>query len=252
MNDRDKHRYRIWELGNDASLNVRPPAAGGVEKRVLQSRERSPAIQAEELRTVMALYDYQPLINAQLQATCESVTGAALPCKTTLIAADTVQLVYAAKAGQSVAALRKQAESLPEGSGVRLHVEELGSLAGVVAAKKPEGLRVRVDSEYRPAIRDKLARMAANHAVSVERGTGAASKISTIEPSIKRCQFLDHTGTLREGTLVNISEDDVIIRARIIPPERSRIFLRGTIQRAADVARVFEIAFALKFVAPLP
>jgi hypothetical protein len=111
---------------------------------------------------------------------------------------------------------------------------------------------VQVDREYQPAIRDRLAGMAANHAVAVERGAGAASKISTVEPAIKRCQFLDHTGTLREGTLVNISEDDALIRARIIPPERSRVVLRGTIQRAADVVRVFEIAFALKFLTPRP
>ncbi len=250
MNDRDKHRYRIWELGKDTSPNAAPPTAAGVEKRVLQNRERSPAIQAEEMRTIMALYDYRPLINAQLPATCESATGAPLDCKTTQLAPDTIHLLYVSKPGQSVEASRKQAESFPEGSGVRLHVEELGSLAGVVAAKKPEGFRVQVDSEYRPAIRDRLARMAAKHAVAVERGVGVTSKISTVEPAIKRCQFLDHTGTLREGTIVNISEDDALIRARIIPPERSRIFLRGTIQRAADVVRVFEIAFALKFVTP--
>ena len=250
MNDRDKHRYRIWELGQKSSSTIEPRFAAAVEKRVLQSRERSPAIQAEELTTIMALYDYHPLINAQLKATCESVTGAPLYCKTTKIAADAVHLVYDTKAGQSAEALRKQAESLPEGSGVRLHVDELGSLAGTVAAKKREGFDVRVDSEYRPAIRDKLARMAANHAVAVERGTSVASKISTVEPSIKRCQYLDHTGTLREGTLVNISQDEALIRARIIPPEHSRVFLRGTIQRAADVVRVFEIAFALKFQTP--
>jgi hypothetical protein len=252
MNDRDKHRYRIWELGKESAPNTGPRSVVGVEKRVLQSRERSPAIQAEELTTMMALYDYHPSINAQLQATCEGVTGAPLYCKTTKIAADAVHLVYETKAGQSIEASRKQAESLSEGTGVRLHVEELGSLAGTIAAKKREGFDVRIDSEYRPAIRNGLARMAATYAVAVERGAGAASKISTVEPSIKRCHFLDHTGTLREGTLVNISENDALIRAKIIPPEGSRVVLRGTIQRAADVIRVFEIAFALKFLTSHP
>lgn len=252
MNDRDKHRYRIWELGKERASDSEPRSVIAAEKRVLQSRERSPAIQAEELTTMMALYNYHPSINAQLQTTCESATGAPLHCKTTRIAADAVHLVYDTKAGQSIEASHKQAESLSEGTGVRLHVEELGSLAGTIAAKKREGFDVRIDSEYRPAVRDRLARMAANYAVAVERGAGATSKILTVEPSIKRCQFLDHTGTLREGTLVNISEDDALIRARIIPPERSRIVLRGAIHRAADVIRVFEIGFALKFLTSRP
>jgi hypothetical protein len=250
MNDRDKHRYRIWELGTQPRSNAEPPAIG-IERRVQQTAERPPSIQAEELTGIMGLYDYRPSINAQLPATCESATGAPLNCKTTKIATDTVQLVYATKAGQSTETLRKMAEGLPEGSGVRLHVEDLGSLAGVIAAKKPEGFRVQIDREYQTTIRNSIAHLAAKHAIAVDRGAGASSKISTVEPPIKRCQFLDHTGTLREGTLVNISDYDALIRARIIPPEHSRIILRGTIQRAADVVRVFEIAFALKFLTPL-
>src|ERR1700749_2043331 len=128
MNDRDKHRYKIWELGKEPPPNPEP-LGFGVEKRVPQSVERSPAIQAEELMRMMALYDYRPSISVQLPATCESAAGAPLNCRTTTIATDSVQLVYATKAGQSAEALRRQAESMPEGCGVRLHVDDLGSLA---------------------------------------------------------------------------------------------------------------------------
>jgi hypothetical protein len=62
----------------------------------------------------MALYDYRPLINAQLLATCEGAIGGALNCKTTTIATDAVHLVYATKTGQSVETSRKQ--TLSEGS----------------------------------------------------------------------------------------------------------------------------------------
>jgi hypothetical protein len=248
MSDRDKHRYRIWEYGKHLSLDDEPlPAA--VEKRIFQVTQRPPAIVAEELTGIMSLYEYRPSIQAQLPATCESATGAPLNCKTATIAPDAVQLVYTSTAGKT-AEPRESAEHLPEGSGVRLHVEEVGSLAGVIAAKKPEGFRVNIDREYHASVGDRIARLAAKHVVAIERGAAMSSKITAVEPAVKRCQFLDHTGTLREGTIVNISDDDALIRARIIPPERSRIFLRGTIQRPADVVRVFEIAFALKFVSP--
>jgi len=236
MDERVKRRYRIWELAKEnLSDTAEPP----------------PAIQVDELVAMMALYDYRPLIDVQLPGTFNRRNGPALNCKTTKIGTDTVDRVYAPKGGQSTEAAQKRSQELSEGTDVKLHLEKIGELGGVVTVKKPEGFQVTLDSQYRPAMQDKLAHMAAEHAVAIDHGAAAQSPITKIEPGIKKCSFLDHTGTLRDGTLVRISSVDALIRARIIPPEKSRIVLRQTRQYPAEVTQAFEIAFAVKFLTPL-
>ncbi len=153
--------------------------------------------------------------------------------------------------GQLADSRRKPSQELSEGARVHLHLDKIGDLDGVVAAKKPEGFKVALNDKYKPAMRDKLAYMAAEHAIAIDHGAGAQSEITKIEPGIKKCHFLDHTGTLREGTIVSISSVEALIRARIIPPVKSRILLRGTHQHTAEVTRVFEIGFAVRFIASL-
>ncbi len=173
--------------------------------------------------------------------------GPALNCKTAKISTDTVDLVYEPKVGQSAEAARKQSQDLAEGTDVQLHLDKIGEVGGVVTARKPEGFQVTLDSQYRPAMQNKLAHMAAEHAVAVDHGAAGQSPITKIEPSIKKCSFLDHTGTLRDGTTVRISSLDALIRARIIPPAKSRIvLLHRTRQHPAEVTQAFEIAFAVE------
>ncbi|MGP8231957.1 MAG: hypothetical protein ACLQL2_04740 [Methylovirgula sp.] len=237
MDERVKRRYRIWELAKEnLSHNAEPP----------------PAIQVDELVAMMALYDYRPLVDVQLPGTFSRPNGPALKCKTTKIGTDTVDLVYDTKVSQSAAAAHQQSQELSEGTDVQLHLEKIGEVGGVVTAKKPEGFQVTLDSQYRPAMQDKIVHMAAEHAVAVDHGATAQSPITKIEPSIKKCSFLDHTGTLRDGTIVRISSLDALIRARIIPPVKSRIVLRQTRQHPAEVTQAFEIAFAVKFLTPDP
>ncbi|QAY94388.1 hypothetical protein CWB41_00410 [Methylovirgula ligni] len=237
MDEPVKRRYRIWELAKEnLSHNAEPP----------------PAIQVDELAAMMALYDYRPLIDVQLPGTLSRRNGPALNCKTAKISTDTVDLVYEPKVGQSADAARKQSQDLAEGTDVQLRLEKIGEVGGVITARKPEGLQVTLDSQYRPAMQNKLAHMAAEHAVAVDHGAAAQSPITKIEPGIKKSSFLDHTGTLREGTIVRISSLDALIRARIIPPAKSRIvLLHRTRQSPAEVTQAFEIAFAVKFSTPL-
>lgn len=235
MNEHVKHRYRIWELAKEH----RP-----------QPIEPTPAIQVDEFAAMMALYDYRPLIEVQLPGTCGRPNGPALDCKTTTISPDAVDLVYAAKIGEGADAADRLSHDLSEGTDVQIHLDTIGDLAGVVTAKKPEGFQVAVEEKYKPAVRDKLTHIAAEHAVAVDRGTAGQSAITKIEPGIKKCSFLDHTGTLRDGTLVSLSPLDALIRARVIPPLKSRIVLRRERQHPAEVMRIFEIAFAVKFFNP--
>lgn len=235
MNER-VHRYRIWELAKEHPSYKAEPSS---------------AIQVDEFAAMMALYDYRPLVEVQLPGTCGRPNGPVLDCKTTTIGPDAVDLVYNTPISQGADGVERPSQDLSEGADVQIHLDKIGELAGVVTTTKPDGFQVAVDEKYKPAVRDKLAYIAAEHAVAVDRGMAAQSPVTKIEPCINKCSFLDHTGTLRDGTLVSISPLEALIRARIIPPLKSRIVLRRTRQHPAEVMRVFEIAFAVKFFNPL-
>jgi hypothetical protein len=142
----------------------------------------------------------------------------------------------------------KRSDELAEGSAVHLDLDQIGPFRGVVAAKKSEGFRIAVDDKCKPMLRNKLTRMAAEHAVSVDDPSGASqSPITRMEPNIRSCSFIDHTGTLRTGTIVNVSRSDALIRARIIPPVGSRIVFRGSRRHSADVTQTFEMGFTVRF-----
>ena len=161
----------------------------------------------------MALYDYRPLIDVQLPGTLSRRNGQVLNCKTAKISPDIVDLVCEPKVGQSAEAARKQSQDLAEGTDVQSATwRRLAKSAALSPLRKPEGFQVTLDSQYRPAMQSKLAHMAAEHAIAVDNGAAAQSPITKIEPSIKKCNFLDHTGTLRDGTIVRISSLDALIR----------------------------------------
>lgn len=233
MNERPTRRYKIWELAK----NGRPARA---------KPESGPARQVADLVALMALYDYRPLIQTELRGTFALPDGGSANCRTTTISSEEVHLVYDEQSANPVA---KRSDELRTGSAVHLDLDRIGAFHGIVAAKKPEGFQVTVDDKCKPQVRNKLAYMAAEHAISLENGSAAEKSDIRIEPNIKSCSFLDHTGTLRQGTIVNLSQVDALIRSRIVPPLKSRIVLRGPRRHLADVMRTFEMGFVVKFCA---
>ena len=193
----------------------------------------------------MALYDFRPLIEVELQGTCRIPNGGSTKCRTTSISSEAVNLVYDVQTGGPAT---KRSDEIRAGSAVHLDLDQIGPLHGVVASKKREGLRVAVDDECKPMLRTKLSRMVATHAVSLDDASGVVkSSLTRIEPNIRSCSFIDHTGTLRRGVVVNVSQVDALIKARIVPPLKSRITFRGAHRHLAEVTRTFEIGFAVKF-----
>ncbi|MGB9186373.1 MAG: hypothetical protein WCB34_00030 [Methylovirgula sp.] len=235
MNEQPIHRYKIWQLAGDGPAERRKP---------------EPARQVEDLVALMALYDYRPLIEAELRGTCSLPNSGPTNCKTTTISSEAVNLVYDVEPS---APPTKRSDEIPAGSAVHLNLDQIGTFRGVVASKESEGFRVAVDDECRPMLRNKLTHMAAEHAVGLYEGSAVTkSNITRIEPTIKSCSFLDHTGTLRTGIVVNVSQIDALIKARIIPPLGSRITFRGSSRHLADVTRTFEMGFAVRFCNPIP
>ncbi len=228
------HRYKIWQLNGGGSAAAQPAAPPTTR-------------QVEELVALMALYDYRPWLDVELRGTC-SVNGNAAKCKTTSISPEAVNLVYEAPPG---AASGKG--EMKTGSSVQLDLEQIGNFRGVVASKKAEAVQVAVADSDKPMLRSKLSRMAAEHAVNLHEGKRPASpKLTKIEPAIKACSFIDHTGTMRRGVIVNMSPVDALIKARIVPPVRSRIMFSGARKQPADVLKSFEMGFAARFCTVIP
>jgi hypothetical protein len=226
------HRYKIWQHnGADpaAAQLAAPPATR----------------QVEDLVALMALYDYRPWLDVELRGTC-SVNGNAAKCKTTSISPEAVNLVYEAPSGAP-----SGKGEMKTGSSVQLDLEQIGHFRGVVASKKAEAVQVAVADKQ--ILRSKLSRMAAEHAVNLYEGKRPASpKLTKIEPAIKACSFIDHTGTMRRGVIVNMSQVDALIKARIVPPVRSRIMFSGARKQPADVVKSFEMGFAARFCTVIP
>lgn len=223
------HRYKIWQLMGDGR-NAQPAKAAATR-------------QVEDLVALMALYDYRPFIEAELRGSCSLPNGSLENCKTKSVSADSVSLVYDPKTNSA----RRRSDEIKTGSKIQLNLEQIGTFHGVVASKKPEELQVAVDESFKPMLKSKLSYMAAEHAIGLHEGDQGASRNVKIEPAVKNCSFIDHTGTLRQGVVVNLSQTDALIKARIVPPVRSRIIFRGTQRRAADVTNNFELGFAVKF-----
>lgn len=235
MNERPIHRYKIWELAENGQ------AARG---------KPEPARQLDDLAALMALYDHRLLVEVELRGTCSLPDGGFTACKTKTVSPKAVDLVYDVQTGDSSF---DRCEEMPEGAAAHLALDQIGALRGVVTAQNSEGFRVTVNEDCRPMLRNKLARMAAQRSISLDSGSAAAgSNVTRIEPLIKACSFTDHTGTLRKGKIVNVSQIDALIRTPIIPLLTSRIVFRGSRRDVAEVTHTFEVGFAVRFLIPIP
>lgn len=222
------HRYKIWQLGGSAPTEAEKSQTGT-------------ARQVEDLVALMALYDYRPFIDVELRGTA-AINGNAANVKATSISPDVVNLVFDPSDNPAPA---------KKGGKVQLNLDKIGPFRGTIASQKAEAVRVDVDRDCKPMLKNKLSRMVAELAVDVHDGRQSVNAIK-IEPAIKACSFFDHTGTMRRGVVVNISQTDALIKARIIPPLASRITFRGSIKRFADVTRTFEMGFAARFCNLIP
>jgi hypothetical protein len=232
------HRYKIWQLAGDGRADRDKPAASPSTRR-----------QVEDLVALMALYDYRPLIDVELRGSF-SINGSSVKCKTTSISPEAVNLVCDPPA--TPASVRGAAE-MNAGSRVHLNLDQIGPFRGVVASKKAEAVRITVDDDDKPKLRTRLSRMAAERAVTMhEDPKSTKSAPMKIEPTITACSFVDHTGTIRRGVVVNITQVDVLIKARIVPPVGSRITFRGSLRQTADVTRNFELGFVARFCSSIP
>jgi len=239
------HRYKVWLL--EKSENGGLP--GSPESK--PARQSKPISKLTDLETLMLLYSYGRPMELAVEGTFMTPNGQSGPCKTKKVSSERVEFAYPERASYSPATLQAKPAI---GSRVSLDVEGLGTFGGVLTSENEDGFEVAVNKENRSSVSTKLAHIAAKRGSGVETAYVVKPNAVRIEPVHKDCSFTDHTGTLKKGFVVNLSQFDALIRTSPanIPPLGTRIVIRGPEWHGAEVAIVFEIGFIAKFCLPIP
>lgn len=137
------------------------------------------------------------------------------------------------------------------GTEARLDLDRISPVHGLVTSQRAEEFSVAVDESCKETLRLRLSQIA-KEANIIFADAPKAINATRIEPETRNCAFVDGTGALRKGKIVNLSQIDVLIRTAIIPARDSRIIFQGSHHRLARVVRSFEIGFAAHFYTPIP
>jgi hypothetical protein len=245
--DKDRmHRYQVWSLAKD-----KPQLSSGEAASQGQAHPAKQLNKLSDLETLLLLYNYGRPMDLAVGSKYTLSNGQSATCTTKKVSSESIDFVYNAP---SSAAPSEPRPKMPLGSAVALDLDEVGSCGGVLTSQSDDGFRVAVNKDSRSLVSTKLAHIAVKRGLGVEATSAVRTGVARIEPHNKDCGFTDHTGTLRKGKIVNLSQFDALIRAAatIIPPMGSRIVLRGPVWHGADVISTFEIGFMVKFCLPIP
>lgn len=236
MNGYSHRRYQIWSLAPEHPTWQR-------------STTVRPSVEPDEKET--SLYHFGLPLEIELPGLATLSNGRSTACKTKKISSESVNFIY----DLSVAGYRfRLPDDMPAGSPMHLDLERIGEFDGNLTLHNAEGFQIAVGSDYKTILSNRLAVLAATiRTVSFDDGSGVGkASVVRIEPDNKGCRFTDQTGVVRKGTVINVSQIDALIKAAVVPPIGSHIVFGGPQPYVAEVTRVFEIGFAVKFLPPIP
>jgi len=221
-------RYKVWSAfeGRDQSANF----SGSTD-----------------LKTLKALYSYGTSLDLELEGTCSFPPGRPVKCKTAKISAEEIDLVCHTSPWERLNFEKEK------GAPIRLDLDQIGPFGGTVDSQRGNNLQILVDREFRSLLDAKLARVAAQRKLGVTPAAGASpakTVVARIELKHTACAFNDHIGTLRKGTVVNVSHQDILLRATVIPPLNALIKFQGPGHHRAEVTNKFAIGFLATFLVP--
>jgi hypothetical protein len=246
MDKQAQHRYKVWALAKDKG-GVESPEPAGLNA----GRSSKQVNKLSDLETLLLVYNYGRPMDLSVGSTFTLPDGQSATCKTKTVSSESIDFVYNAASPEAPGTPRPV---LSVGSAVSLDLDEVGACKGVLTSQSEDGFQVAVNKDSRGLVSTKLAHIAVKRGIGVDSISAVRTGVTRIEPDNKNCAFTDHTGTLRKGMIVNLSQFDALIRAAatIIPPMGSRIVLRGPVWHGADVISTFEIGFMVKFCLPIP
>ena len=249
MDKHEAHRYKVWLLAKDKAMQGREQPAPNANV----PRSSKPAVnKLSDLETLLLIYNYGRPMDLAVGSKLTLPDGQSATCETRKVSSDSIDFVYNASASKDLPDAPRPAMSV--GSSVSLDVDEVGALKGVLTSQTENGFQVAVNKDNRAMVGTRLAHIAVNRGIGIDSTSAVRTNVQQIEPTDKNCSFTDHTGSLRSGMIVNLSQFDALIRvsSTIIPPMGSRIVLRGPVWHGADVINAFEIGFMVKFCLPIP
>jgi hypothetical protein len=245
MDKQAMHRYKVWLLAKEKAGLGNPDTGQNLGRSSKQVNKLT------DLETLLLLYNYGRPMDLAVESKFTLPSGESAACKTKKVSSESIDCVFNAPSSEATTTARPV---MPVGSAVSLDLDEVGACGGVLTSHNEAGFRVAVNKENRSAVSTKLAHIAVKRGIGVDATSTLKTGVPRIEPANKNCAFTDHTGMLRTGTIVNLSQFDALIRASatIIPPMGTRIVLRGPVWHGADVISTFEIGFMVKFCLPIP
>jgi len=242
------HRYKVWQLAHETP---RKEEQLKDEKQAVNRSKPKQVSRLTDFETLLLLYSYGQPMELALESHFSSGNGPSTPCKTTKLKSDSIDFAYKpARSEANTPPPRRMAV----GSVVSLDMEEVGSLKGILTSQDEQGFQVAIRPENQKTLGTRLAHIAALKGIGAEATGTIKAGAPRIEPVRTECTFTDLTGSLKAGTIVNLSQYDALIRASAgnIPPLGSRIVFRGQEWHGAEVISIFEIGFIVKFNIPIP
>lgn len=236
MSKQPIRRYQIWTLANERPAEFRTPA-----RSLLKVDDNS----------ATSLYHYGLPIEIELPGLCILPNGRSTACKTKKISSETVNFIYDLGLGGY---RLKLPDDMPAGSLMHLDLERIGEFHGALTSQTAEGFQIAVDGDCKVMLSNRLALLATTlRDVGIDDGSGVTKpSVTRLEPETKGCRFTDQLGVVRKGTVINVSQVDALIKAAIVPPVGTHLVFGGPGRYEAEVTRVFEIGFAVKFRPPIP
>ncbi|MGB8278043.1 MAG: hypothetical protein WCF20_08980 [Methylovirgula sp.] len=257
MNNDPTRRYQIWALAKPGQADLEklepgPARRDHPERKKRQEGFGNPARSLSEIDDpASSLYHYGLPIEIELRGLCTLPNGRSTACKTKKISSESADFIYdLANGGYRF----KLPDEMPAGSPMHLDLDRLGEFHGALTSQNSAGFKIAVDGDCKDMLSNRLALLAAAiRGTSLDDASVAAKpSVTRLEPDSKSCRFTDHTGTLRKGWVINVSQIDALIKAPIVPPVGAHIVFSGPRRYAAEVTRAFEIGFAVKFCDPIP
>lgn len=204
------------------------------------ARSGTPNAGTDDLRALMAVYSPGLAIELELEAVLATPDGEATKCGAKSINPEGVDGACDAKKDREGSGRVGNAVTGPP---AQMEMNEFGST---------EAHSAKVESDGQPVSEKKLDRLLSECGTAADKERGVRNSAATrIEPIVKSCSFVDETGILRTGIVVNVSQFDALIKTTHVPRLASQIVFSGSPKRTAEITRNFEIGFVAKFSIPL-
>jgi hypothetical protein len=235
--------HAMWSAA-EKNQAVEPTRLSPRRQEAKAADQKLVAGELDDLQASIMLYSYGLPIDAAVRSVCTQPNGTSFNCETKRISSETVDFAYRSS-------IDAQYAKTDVGSSVQCDLDKVGAFKGVIASQNRDGFQVAVDPSSKSLLSAKLAEFAIDRGIKHDVSIAAGPQVTRVEPKNSACCFTDHQGVLRNGQIVNLSQVDLLVRTRFIPPIPALIVFQGPRRYSAEVTSVFVIGFMARFCNPI-